>query len=261
MLTSRDFAVDTCKYTHVDTVLVVQIHIATIPRDCQTHIFINWDQDSNENRGDSWSPTPALTSRLWFTRPTRDLEELNSRLDVVQFFLLPQNLDIAQMLHRLLSHIKNVPVSPGWGSGGGKEVWGLILELGFLGGIRVVEGKQWLSLCWTVADSETYEVVPHQGQWLASSLQGKASLLGSQKFRLSPSVCVTDSLYLVTLSNFITLFFLNCILEIVKKKFRENNIINPPVPTMQLQHFDSYQSCFMYIFSHCPLPGLFWSNS
>ncbi|XP_073080684.1 mutS protein homolog 5 isoform X3 [Manis javanica] len=47
--------------------------------------------------------------RLWFTRPTRDLEELNSRLDVVQFFLLPQNLDIAQMLHRLLSHIKNVP--------------------------------------------------------------------------------------------------------------------------------------------------------
>ncbi|XP_017516951.1 mutS protein homolog 5 isoform X6 [Manis javanica] len=48
--------------------------------------------------------------RLWFTRPTRDLEELNSRLDVVQFFLLPQNLDIAQMLHRLLSHIKNVPL-------------------------------------------------------------------------------------------------------------------------------------------------------
>ncbi|XP_059034859.1 mutS protein homolog 5 isoform X4 [Mustela lutreola] len=47
--------------------------------------------------------------RLWFTRPTQDLGELNSRLDVIQFFLLPQNLDIAQMLHRLLSHIKNVP--------------------------------------------------------------------------------------------------------------------------------------------------------
>ncbi|XP_053769719.1 mutS protein homolog 5 isoform X2 [Desmodus rotundus] len=48
--------------------------------------------------------------RLWFTRPTRDLEELNSRLDVIQFFLLPQNLDMAQMLHRLLGHIKNVPL-------------------------------------------------------------------------------------------------------------------------------------------------------
>ncbi|XP_044234249.2 mutS protein homolog 5 isoform X4 [Ursus arctos] len=47
--------------------------------------------------------------RLWFTRPTLDLGELNSRLDVIQFFLLPQNLDMAQMLHRLLGHIKNVP--------------------------------------------------------------------------------------------------------------------------------------------------------
>ncbi|XP_064453475.1 mutS protein homolog 5 isoform X5 [Mirounga angustirostris] len=47
--------------------------------------------------------------RLWFTRPTQDLGELNARLDVIQFFLLPQNLDIAQMLHRLLGHIKNVP--------------------------------------------------------------------------------------------------------------------------------------------------------
>nr|XP_044632198.1 mutS protein homolog 5 isoform X3 [Equus asinus] len=47
--------------------------------------------------------------RLWFRRPTQDLGELNSRLDVIQFFLLPQNLDMAQMLHRLLGHIKNVP--------------------------------------------------------------------------------------------------------------------------------------------------------
>lgn len=61
--------------------------------------------------------TPTLTSRLWFTRPTHDLGELNSRLDVIQFFLLPQNLDMAQMLHRLLGHIKNVPVSPGLGAG------------------------------------------------------------------------------------------------------------------------------------------------
>uniref|UniRef100_G3TGD4 MutS protein homolog 5 n=1 Tax=Loxodonta africana TaxID=9785 RepID=G3TGD4_LOXAF len=48
--------------------------------------------------------------RLWFTRPTQDLGELNSRLDVIEFFLLPQNLDMAQMLHRLLGHIKNVPL-------------------------------------------------------------------------------------------------------------------------------------------------------
>ncbi|XP_004711856.1 mutS protein homolog 5 [Echinops telfairi] len=48
--------------------------------------------------------------RLWFTRPTRDLGELNSRLEVIQFFLLPQNLDMAQILHRLLGHIKNVPL-------------------------------------------------------------------------------------------------------------------------------------------------------
>ncbi|XP_004695159.1 PREDICTED: mutS protein homolog 5 [Condylura cristata] len=48
--------------------------------------------------------------RLWFTRPTQDLGELNSRLDVIQFFMLSQNLEMAQMLHRLLSHIKNVPL-------------------------------------------------------------------------------------------------------------------------------------------------------
>ncbi|XP_037699608.1 mutS protein homolog 5 isoform X4 [Choloepus didactylus] len=48
--------------------------------------------------------------RLWFTRPTQDLGELNSRLDVIQFFLLPPNLEMAQMLHRLLGHIKNVPL-------------------------------------------------------------------------------------------------------------------------------------------------------
>ncbi|XP_074092789.1 mutS protein homolog 5 isoform X3 [Macrotis lagotis] len=48
--------------------------------------------------------------RLWLMRPTQDLEELNSRLDVIQFFLLPQNQEMAQTLHRLLSHIKNVPL-------------------------------------------------------------------------------------------------------------------------------------------------------
>uniref|UniRef100_A0A8D1WA58 MutS protein homolog 5 n=1 Tax=Sus scrofa TaxID=9823 RepID=A0A8D1WA58_PIG len=52
----------------------------------------------------------ASEKQLWFTRPTQDLGELNSRLDVIQFFLLPQNLDMAQMLHRLLGHIKNVPL-------------------------------------------------------------------------------------------------------------------------------------------------------
>ncbi|XP_051852195.1 mutS protein homolog 5 [Antechinus flavipes] len=48
--------------------------------------------------------------RLWLMRPTQDLEELNSRLDVIQFFLLPQNQEMARTLHGLLSHIKNVPL-------------------------------------------------------------------------------------------------------------------------------------------------------
>ncbi|XP_027732494.1 mutS protein homolog 5 isoform X2 [Vombatus ursinus] len=48
--------------------------------------------------------------RLWLMRPTQDVEELNSRLDVIQFFLLPQNQEMALTLHGLLSHIKNVPL-------------------------------------------------------------------------------------------------------------------------------------------------------
>ncbi|XP_063489279.1 mutS protein homolog 5 isoform X7 [Symphalangus syndactylus] len=66
-----------------------------------THL-VNIDQDTYRN--------PQQMPLLWFTRPTHDLGELNSRLDVIQFFLLPQNLDMAQMLHRLLGHIKNVPL-------------------------------------------------------------------------------------------------------------------------------------------------------
>ncbi|KAB1261942.1 MutS protein-like protein 5 [Camelus dromedarius] len=68
-----------------------------------------FDEDSDKNRCNFWSPDSNPHFRLWFTRPTQDLGELNSRLDVIQFFLLPQNLDMAQMLHRLLGHIKNVP--------------------------------------------------------------------------------------------------------------------------------------------------------
>ncbi|XP_036016247.1 mutS protein homolog 5 isoform X6 [Mus musculus] len=66
-----------------------------------THL-VSIDQDTYRN--------PQQMPLLWFTRPTRELRELNSRLDVIQFFLMPQNLDMAQMLHRLLSHIKNVPL-------------------------------------------------------------------------------------------------------------------------------------------------------
>lgn len=61
----------------------------------------------------------------------------------------------------------------------GKEVEGQYWTSGFLRGVRMGERKQWLSPCLTVADSETHEVVPHQGQRLAGSLQGKASLLES----------------------------------------------------------------------------------
>ncbi|XP_038624504.1 mutS protein homolog 5 isoform X2 [Tachyglossus aculeatus] len=48
--------------------------------------------------------------RLWLMRPTRDLSELNARLDVIQFFLQPRNLETAQALHGLLGNIKNVPL-------------------------------------------------------------------------------------------------------------------------------------------------------
>lgn len=66
-------------------------------------------------------PSQPPHPRLWFTRPTQELRELNSRLDVIQFFLMPQNLDTAQTMHRLLSHIKNVPVSPGRRMGQGVD--------------------------------------------------------------------------------------------------------------------------------------------
>ena len=125
----------------------VQIHIAPAARDLQTFSQIEMMRTDVI----SGRLTPTFTSRLWFTRPTRDLEELNSRLDVIQFFLLPQNLDMAQMLHRLLGHIKNVPVSPGSGCKGmRKEAEGRYGILGFRRGIREGAGKQWLSPSLTV---------------------------------------------------------------------------------------------------------------
>ncbi|XP_067402898.1 mutS protein homolog 5 [Emydura macquarii macquarii] len=47
--------------------------------------------------------------RLWFMRPTRDLTELNKRLDVIQFFLLAQNHETVLTLQDCLKNIKNVP--------------------------------------------------------------------------------------------------------------------------------------------------------
>lgn len=48
--------------------------------------------------------------RLWFMRPTRNLTELNKRLDVIQFFLLSRNHETVLTLQECLKNIKNVPL-------------------------------------------------------------------------------------------------------------------------------------------------------
>ncbi|XP_055491051.1 mutS protein homolog 5 [Leucoraja erinacea] len=47
--------------------------------------------------------------RLWFMRPTINPEELNKRLDAIQFFMLARNTEIVQTLQDCLKHIRNVP--------------------------------------------------------------------------------------------------------------------------------------------------------
>ncbi|XP_048346583.1 mutS protein homolog 5 [Sphaerodactylus townsendi] len=48
--------------------------------------------------------------RLWLMRPTRNVTELNKRLDVIQFFLLAQNHETVLTLQDCLKNIKNVPM-------------------------------------------------------------------------------------------------------------------------------------------------------
>ncbi|XP_035177322.1 mutS protein homolog 5 [Oxyura jamaicensis] len=48
--------------------------------------------------------------KLWLTRPTRNLTELNKRLDVIHFFLLAQNHETVLTLQDCLRNIKNVPL-------------------------------------------------------------------------------------------------------------------------------------------------------
>ncbi|XP_053143021.1 mutS protein homolog 5 [Hemicordylus capensis] len=48
--------------------------------------------------------------RLWLMRPTRNLTELNKRLDVIQFFLLARNHETVLTLQECLKNIKNVPL-------------------------------------------------------------------------------------------------------------------------------------------------------
>ncbi|XP_061234254.1 mutS protein homolog 5 [Neopsephotus bourkii] len=48
--------------------------------------------------------------RLWLTRPTRNLTELNKRLDVIHFFLQAQNHETVLTLQGCLKNIKNVPL-------------------------------------------------------------------------------------------------------------------------------------------------------
>ncbi|XP_062495549.1 mutS protein homolog 5 isoform X2 [Pezoporus occidentalis] len=48
--------------------------------------------------------------RLWLTQPTRNLTELNKRLDVIHFFLQAQNHETVLTLQGCLKNIKNVPL-------------------------------------------------------------------------------------------------------------------------------------------------------
>ncbi|XP_043543378.1 mutS protein homolog 5 [Chiloscyllium plagiosum] len=48
--------------------------------------------------------------RLWFMRPTKNLDELNKRLDVIQFFMLARNTEMVHTLQDCLKHIKNIPL-------------------------------------------------------------------------------------------------------------------------------------------------------
>ncbi|XP_071405160.1 mutS protein homolog 5-like isoform X1 [Pithys albifrons albifrons] len=46
--------------------------------------------------------------KLWLTRPTRNLTELNKRLDVINFFVMAQNHETVLTLQNCLKNIKNV---------------------------------------------------------------------------------------------------------------------------------------------------------
>ncbi|XP_054853379.1 mutS protein homolog 5 [Eublepharis macularius] len=48
--------------------------------------------------------------RLWLMRPTRNVTELNKRLDVIEFFLLARNHETVLTLQECLKNIKNVPM-------------------------------------------------------------------------------------------------------------------------------------------------------
>ncbi|XP_044162334.1 mutS protein homolog 5 isoform X2 [Bufo gargarizans] len=50
------------------------------------------------------------TMRLWLMRPTRNQEELTSRLDVIEFFMAPQNQETTSNIQSCLKYIKNIPL-------------------------------------------------------------------------------------------------------------------------------------------------------
>lgn len=47
--------------------------------------------------------------RTWLLRPSLSLEVINARHDAVECFTLPENIDIANVMHGQLNGIKNVP--------------------------------------------------------------------------------------------------------------------------------------------------------
>lgn len=185
VLISRD-SVDACKHPCIDTTLYlpVQIHIATIIRDLQTHIFTNWDHDNAENRCNFKFLHPNLhfqavvhTSHSW-----PGGTKFSSRRHSV-FPATPESGHGSDAASVAGSHQERACEPRVGGSEVGRR---LRADPGHWASWGALEWERENSLCplsdcpyLTVADSETHEVVPHQGQRLAGSLQGRTYLLES----------------------------------------------------------------------------------
>ncbi|XP_039624720.1 mutS protein homolog 5 [Polypterus senegalus] len=51
----------------------------------------------------------SILMRQWFLQPTRDLEELKKRQEVVEFFTIPRHYEVMTMLQNCLKNIKSIP--------------------------------------------------------------------------------------------------------------------------------------------------------
>jgi DNA mismatch repair ATPase MutS len=50
------------------------------------------------------------SNRTWFRHPLRDIALINERLDTIEFFLTPKNIEVASSLQNCLKNIKHLGV-------------------------------------------------------------------------------------------------------------------------------------------------------